>query len=151
MEIFGALIGLVFWSVVLVLWRARCRRTGADRLERNAGTALILVFPALGALSLASWIFVQEPLLEAARLGDVPRVRTLLARGASANVESNGGNTALGEAVRNGHVAVVRLLLERGADPNHPTGFPPQTPLALARNQGHRDVATLLHRSGARD
>ena len=54
----------------------------------------------------------ETALIRAARMGNVPVVRVLLAAGASVQAESASGATALGEATRAGHDAVVALLRE---------------------------------------
>ena len=47
-----------------------------------------------------------------------------------------------------GHVAVVKYLVEAGVDLN-PGNYAGGTPLALARQEGHKKVVAYLKRVGA--
>src|SRR5215204_5813073 len=60
----------------------------------------------------------DPPLVEAARAGDVKRVRALLDGGADVNAFGNGRTTALMAAAEAGSEDVARLLIERKADAN---------------------------------
>ena len=54
-------------------------------------------------------------LIEAASMGDMEKVQTLLAQGADVNAKNNKGNTTLMWAKREGHKEIVRILKEAGA------------------------------------
>jgi ankyrin repeat protein len=71
-------------------------------------------------------------------------VRLLLEAGSPPNaVTREGAFTALHSAAQNGDVATIRLLLDHGADP-HPRNAAGDTPVMLARDQGHHEAAALF-------
>jgi hypothetical protein len=96
-------------------------------------------------------------LMYAARKGDLPRLRWLLARGA--RVDKNGwrwpetsvGKTALMYACEEGNVEVVRELLAHDANVNAVEGYDGmgRTALRYASKRGHVNVVEELLRSGA--
>jgi hypothetical protein len=98
-------------------------------------------------------------IVQAADAGEIKAITLLLEKGADINeigVEDEtdrrvtakmGG--ALHKAVRAGHTEVVKLLLEKGADINL-TDVQGRTPLALAREEGRGDMATLLESYGGK-
>jgi ankyrin repeat protein len=102
---------------------------GADANSRDAKAATALMYAAIygdvdfvnlllekGADPNASNDLGISPLMWAA--GDLAKVRTLVAHGASINARSNSGVTALSVASASpGNLPTVRLLLEKGADP----------------------------------
>ncbi|MGH9870337.1 MAG: PQQ-binding-like beta-propeller repeat protein [Candidatus Polarisedimenticolia bacterium] len=99
-----------------------------------------------------------EALREAARAGDLEKVRSLLDAGVP--VDSPGprhGHTALLFAADGGHLAVVELLVSRGADVNAMEGFFKVTPLLAALGPmgkqptpEHGKIALLLLSKGAK-
>jgi ankyrin repeat protein len=85
---------------------------------------------------------------DAARDGDLERVRALVnGTPASVNLRDR-GTTPLHEAARGGHLAVVKFLIEKGANVNG-TDISGSTPLRLALGYRHEDVAALLRQKGA--
>jgi ankyrin repeat protein len=68
--------------------------------------------------------------------------RLLLEHGADPDAEETARFTALHSAAENGHVGLTRLLLEHGA--RQLAAQNGQTPLDLARQAGHDEVASLL-------
>jgi len=88
-------------------------------------------------------------LREAARDGDLGRVKALLEESADPNARGHAGGTALHNAARAGHAAVVESLLEAGADVNatDSDGF---KPVDLAEQQGHAAIAKRLREAGAK-
>ena len=63
--------------------------------------------------------FVANPLIEAAKKGDLEKVKPLLDNGAQVNHQDQYGMTALLWASINGHADVVgRLLAQEGVDVN---------------------------------
>ena len=91
---------------------------------------------------------LDSELLEAARKGDVRKVRELLDRGANVNARDEYGWTPLHLAAYRGYAEVARLLLDRGAnvDARDDVG---DTPLHWAAHDGHLDVVELLLEHGA--
>ena len=75
--------------------------------------------------------------------------RALIEAGAALNVKQRHGWTPLHGAVHSGDRATVQLLLARGAEVNA-ANDDGKTALALAREQGHSDIAKLLEVKGAR-
>ncbi len=109
----------------------------------------------------------QTALMWAAAEGHTAVVRSLLAAGASTAATVDSGYPPLYFAIRNGHLETVRLLLASGAGANaaierpEPTSRqsagarraamnrPPITPLALAVQNGHFELAIALVDAGA--
>jgi len=117
----------------------------------------------------------ETPLMYTALLGDLPRTRQLLAKGARVNqpgwsplhyaavkghaaiiklLLSNGaavnepspdGDTALILAVRSGNVEAVQSLVSAGADPLL-SNFKAQNAIETARAEGRRSMATALEK-----
>ncbi len=90
-------------------------------------------------------------IFDAASLGDVARIRTLLqADRGEIDERGSDGYTLLHLAAEFGQVDVVRLLLGRGADPNAVSMNERRaTPLHAAITARHRDTASLLLALGA--
>lgn len=91
---------------------------------------------------------LDSDLVDAALLGDTPRVTLLLRRGAHANARGSMGMTALMHAAQNGHAGVLNELLLAGADVNtkSSTGH---TALACAAMMGQAGVIHTLVLWGA--
>ncbi len=92
-------------------------------------------------------------LIAAAHLGHAEVVRTLIRAGAPLDHVNNLGWTALIESIVLGdggprHVATLTALVEAGADVNLADGHG-QTPLALARQRGYKEMQRILERAGA--
>ena len=90
-----------------------------------------------------------DPVIEAARRGDVVALERLLEQGADANSARGDGMTALHFAAELGHVEAVRILLQAGADVAAGTRIGHYTPLHLASRGGHVAVAKSLLEAGA--
>ena len=90
----------------------------------------------------------DDKLLEAARNGDLIKVRIALENGANPNTRDYRGLTPLHYAAKEGDVETVKILLERGANPNvkDNDGW---TPLHYAAYEGHVDVVKILLERGA--
>ncbi len=85
-------------------------------------------------------------LYHAAIRGRIDVAELLLARGADVNV-GTGGNAALHGAAAFGQKAMVEWLLARGGHVNAPD-YNRRTPLHLALDNGHHEVAEILRRHG---
>jgi len=109
-------------------------------------TALSLVFPLCSTGLCEESLF--DILLEAARRGQVNRVRVILDRGVAVDEKTEGEVTALMVASVNGQVEVVKVLIERGADVNarNKRGI---TPLLAAVMSGSEAVVKELLAKGA--
>ncbi|HTQ80531.1 MAG TPA: ankyrin repeat domain-containing protein, partial [Thermoanaerobaculia bacterium] len=84
---------------------------------------------------------------EAAKKGDLPRLRGLLAAGVDPNAPFRLGGTALLFAAQHGHAEAARVLLEHGADINAAEELNGTTALIFA--VGHPDVIRVLVEHGA--
>jgi ankyrin repeat protein len=93
---------------------------------------------------------LSEELLNAAKKGDLPAVRSLLARGADVNAKTRYGQTPLMLAADKGAVEVVKALLGAGADVNvTDTFYKSVTALSAAAQRGHAEIVKLLIEKGA--
>ncbi len=90
-----------------------------------------------------------DALRRAATVGDLAKVKELLATGVDVNAANAYGGTALAFAADKGHTAVVDFLLERGADANTKDRFYNATPLVWAVGHGHGDIVRSLLAKGA--
>ncbi|MHA1938945.1 MAG: ankyrin repeat domain-containing protein, partial [Candidatus Thorarchaeota archaeon] len=86
---------------------------------------------------------------EAATVGDVELVRSLLDKGVAVDVSHGTGKTALQRAAMNDHKELTELLLDRGAGIDTQKGWPGGTPLHWAAEKGHRKIIELLIDKGA--
>lgn len=81
--------------------------------------------------------------------GHVAIAKTLLARGADVSARQADDFSPLHGAAQNGQLEMVKLLLAHGAEVNARGGG--RTPLVIAHEQGHQDVADLLRQHGGRE
>lgn len=89
-------------------------------------------------------------LLDAARKGDIKKVRKLLEQGADVDAKDIDGLTALHEAAENKHTDVVKVLLQAGADANiRDRKWYAWTPLDKAVMNGCVDIVKVLLEAGA--
>jgi ankyrin repeat protein len=88
------------------------------------------------------------PLHDAARAGDLEKVRALIDQGATIDAQSERGETPLILAILEGHADVVELLIARGADvmARNERGL---TPLHAAAYSGNVELARFLLDHGA--
>jgi hypothetical protein len=87
-------------------------------------------------------------LQEAARDGDLAKLRSLLYFGANPNQRDDNGNRPLIAAVAAGYLDAVRLLIAAGASANL-TSSGGRTPLIEAAIRGRIEIARLLISAGA--
>jgi len=73
----------------------------------------------------------------------------LLACGADARAKLPDGWTAIHSVCKDGEMGVLKDLLSHGANINA-TDRKGQTPLSLAREYGHAEIAMFLKESGAK-
>lgn len=131
------------------------RSAEADRQEARTAAATPESAPAGRGVPLAqSAAAPPATLTQAAALGDLARVRELLAAGAPADARDAQGRTPLLEAVLLGdgsrrYVDIARALLEARADPNA-ADRDGTTPLAHARRLGQGDMARTIESFGGR-
>ncbi len=91
---------------------------------------------------------LKQDLLIAARVGDTPKIRTLLAQGTTSNTVDADGYSPLMHAAEMGHAETVEALLTGGAQPNA-KNHSSETALLLATVKGYKDIVSLLLASGA--
>jgi hypothetical protein len=89
------------------------------------------------------------PLHSAVGKGRTAIVALLLQNGAEVRTEAEMGGTPLHSAAFWGHREVAELLISHGADVNARQRMGGKTPLALAEEKGHADLARLLRDNGA--
>ena len=99
-------------------------------------------------VSLCSVSIYSMDIFEAARTGNIDRVRELIAAGANVNQQDIDGWTPLHLAAYNGHQAVVQALIAAGADVNQQDNDG-RTPLHRAACYGHQEVVQALIAAGA--
>jgi len=103
------------------------------------------------ALVLSIWggVAASESIHDAAKIGDVEKVKTLLAENPDlVNAKDQDGWTPLHMAAATGNKGVVALLLANKADINV-KNTDGSTPLFIAEKNGHRDVADMLRQHEA--
>lgn len=86
---------------------------------------------------------LADPLHEAATKGELPKVKTLVTRGANISGVNSQGETALHLAIKHGHKRVSEFLLAHGADVNAQNAYG-DTPLHYAAEAKHADLVELL-------
>ena len=89
-----------------------------------------------------------EPMIEAARIGDLGYIKKLLAEGADIKVVDQFGRNSLWHAAYGGHEEIAKLLLDSGVDPNS-ADQSGGTPLHEAAEQGHQNLVRMLLNRGA--
>jgi ankyrin repeat protein len=121
----------------------------------NGDVEMVALALAAGAdATLVTSPYDGTALIAAAHLGHVEVVRALIKAKAPLDHVNNLGWTALIEAIVLGdggarHGEIVRLLIAAGADPDLADQRGAR-PLALARQRGHGNIATILDHAGAR-
>ncbi|MBK8247339.1 MAG: ankyrin repeat domain-containing protein [Gemmatimonadetes bacterium] len=117
-----------------------------------------MVFRLLGRASVvaAAWVVlsaaaleVNAPLADAARRGDVTRVRQLLASRADVNAAMGDGMTALHWAADRGDAVMADLLVKARAKLTATTRLGNHTPLHVAARKGNAAVVKVLLKAGA--
>jgi hypothetical protein len=128
-------------------------RAEAQAARSAAGTATAGLPVVAGVLARAAPRFTDADLRQAAALGDVTRLQSILESSAGKVLDINArdadGRTAIMLATMAGAAGAVQLLLAHAADPSiaDATG---QTPLQVAIAHDHADLAAALRLAGAR-
>jgi ankyrin repeat protein len=91
---------------------------------------------------------LMEELFNAARQGDLQKIRDCISKGAKVNAQNAGYKTALHIAAEKGYVNIIRTLLEKGANSGvrEIIGW---TPLHMAAANGHLEVVNALLENNA--
>ena len=87
------------------------------------------------ALGLAVAPVAADPIHDAAKAGDVSKVKALLARGVKVDARKEDGWTPLHKAVLIGRADLVEALLSAGANPKA-KGVAGNTPFGMAKDLG---------------
>ncbi len=102
---------------------------------------------ALGAITLATPAFCG-PIHDAARKGDVKKVKELLASDPKlVNDKDKDGDTPLHQAALHGQLAVAQALIDAGANVNAKNNYPPLSPTIWARSSQPTTIRTPLSSS----
>lgn len=102
------------------------------------------------ALSSQIWASDSNKLFATMDMDDVNKVKELIAHGVDCEIENELGLTVLHWASLNGHKSVVEMIIIKGVNPDKVSrkGYK-QTPLILAAQGGHIDIAEYLIKKGA--
>ncbi len=104
---------------------------------------------ALSLMVLAGATPFESPVADAAQRGDLEAVRTLLQQGEDPNAAQADGLTALHWAALNDELGIAEILLYAGATVSPVTRVGGYTPLHLASQSGHGEMARALLEAGA--
>ena len=107
---------------------------------------LIMVY-IYAVIFLLSGFAVAEPIHEAAKEGDLAKVKSLIAEGSDVNVRDENGFTPLHFAAYRGYKDVAELLILKGANVNAVDKWG-GTPLHSADQAGHKEIVELLIKHG---
>ena len=86
---------------------------------------------------------LNEQLFFAARKGDIPKIKWLIANGADVNAQGPSGRTALMVAAYNGRKEVCEFLITEGANLNVMDKFGITT-FSFSARRGHKEICKLL-------
>ena len=120
------------------------------RMQRTSSWLLVSLF-ALVVTSPVLWgqVATDNPVVAAARDGDVRAVRALIAKGAKVNDPAKDQSTALLWAAYHSDLEMTRALLAAGAKVDAPNKYG-ITPLIQASRTGDAPIVSALVRAGAK-
>ena len=107
---------------------------------------LIMVY-IYAIIFLLSGFALAEPIHEAAKEGDLAKIKSLIAEGSDVNVGDENGLTPLHFAAYGGYKDIAELLILKGANVNA-VDKTDTTPLHWADQAGHDEVVELLIKHG---
>jgi ankyrin repeat protein len=115
---------------------------------RHMGLGLLVA----GMMAVGAVVAAQSatPVADAAKAGDVAKVRGLLTQGADASAAHADGMTALHWAAELGNPAIAAAVLAAGANPAAITRLGQYTPLHLASRNGNAAIVRALVKAGAK-
>src|SRR5438132_13009401 len=87
---------------------------------------------------------LNQDLLDAARQGDLPAIKSLLEKGAALETKTPYGQTPLYLAAMNGHEEVVKFLLDKGASIDVRDTFYKAPMLGFVMQRKHYAIAKML-------
>ncbi|MDH3669801.1 MAG: ankyrin repeat domain-containing protein [Gammaproteobacteria bacterium] len=117
--------------------------------KKDARTTVLSSICALSLFLFQTLPTLAGPLHDAAAIGDLDRVKHLIAHGADVNAKDTVRLTALDYATFMNHRSVVETLIASGANVNAKDVTYGLTPLHMAAKLGHRSLAELLIANGA--
>ena len=127
------------------------------KFTMNTRTAqMVQVVILIGLMALGGWLTPShaqdkgQELVKAAEMGDLARVKALIATGVDVNAKDKGDWTALMFASGKGNTDIVRALIEAKADVNA-KDEDDNTALVIASLSGHTEIVKLLKQAGARE
>jgi len=91
---------------------------------------------------------VNEDLIEAAKSGDLHKVKRLIDQGAKVNAKDKDGSTALMLASQSGKLKVVKVLIGKGADVNAKNNNDISALMIVSQN-GQSEIVKVLLAKGA--
>ena len=111
---------------------------------------LLAIVIGISSISVVTWATAPDsPVADAAMVGDVETVRSLIAMGVNVDTAQGDGLTALHWAARNGDVETVAVLVAAGADLAVVTRVGSHTPLHVASKAGRGGVIKALLAAGS--
>ncbi|MGA9585280.1 MAG: ankyrin repeat domain-containing protein [Terracidiphilus sp.] len=127
--------------------------SGRDGVSISARIWRLAMAAALIGLIALSTPAFADPIHDAARKGDVKKVKELLASNPRlVSDKDKNGDTPLHQAALHGQLAVAQILIDAGANVNAKNNYPPFIPDDLNREfatSNHQDPIILLHSQSA--